>query len=130
MKRLIVRQNSIPISEKDLEVKDKIQSDWEEGKVILIPRWCDYEIIDDGRNEVAEFLDQEIKKRQAAAEEPLETIREASKKAGYYSALKDVWIHAQALATGPDNEQNIRLDVLKHVIEELKQEESEEQCKT
>ena len=47
----------------------KIQKEWKEGKVVFIPVFCDYEIIDDGVNEAAIWLDQEIEKRKAAAYE-------------------------------------------------------------
>ena len=43
--------------------------EWEEGKAVFIPDGYDYEIIDDGVNEAAIWLDQEIEKRKAAAYE-------------------------------------------------------------
>ena len=37
-------------------------------EAVILPECCDYEIIDDGVNEAAIWLDQEIEKRKAAVE--------------------------------------------------------------
>ena len=50
-----------------MEIEAKIRREWEERKAVFIPKDCDYEIIDDGVNEAAIWLDQEIEKRKAAA---------------------------------------------------------------
>lgn len=69
MKRLIVKYNSILKEDGGMQLEAKIQKEWKEGKVVFIPDFCDYEIIDDGVNEAAIWLDQEIEKRKAAAYE-------------------------------------------------------------
>lgn len=66
MKRLIVKYNSIFREEDRMEIEAKIRREWEERKAVFIPKGCDYEIIDDGVNEAAIWLDQEIEKRKAA----------------------------------------------------------------
>ena len=69
MKRLIVKYNSIFRETERMEIEAKIRREWEERKAVFIPECCDYEIIDDGVNEAAIWLDQEIEKRKAAVEE-------------------------------------------------------------
>jgi hypothetical protein len=69
MKRLIVKYNSIFREEEKMGIEVKIRREWEEKKVVFIPDGCDFEIIDDGVNEAAIWLDQEIEKRKAAAYE-------------------------------------------------------------
>ena len=65
MKRLIVKCNSIFREEERMGIEAKIRREWEERKVIFIPDGYDFEIIDDGVNEAAIWLDQEIEKRKA-----------------------------------------------------------------
>lgn len=69
MKRLIVKCNSIFREEEKMGIEAKIRREWEEGKVVFIPDGYDFEIVDDGVNEAAIWLDQEIEKRKAAAYE-------------------------------------------------------------
>lgn len=69
MKRLIVKYNSIFRGEERMGIEAKIQKEWKEREAVFIPEGCDYEIIDDGVNEAAIWLDQEIEKRKAAVEE-------------------------------------------------------------
>jgi len=69
MKRLIVKYNSIYSVEERIDIEAKIQRAWKEREAVFIPEGCDYEIIDDGVNEAAIWLDQEIEKRKAAVEE-------------------------------------------------------------
>lgn len=66
MKRLIVKYNSIFREEERMGIEAKIQKEWKEREAVFIPKDCDYEIIDDGVNEAAIWLDQEIEKRKAA----------------------------------------------------------------
>lgn len=68
MKRLIVKYNSIYSVEERIDIEAKIQRAWKEREAVFIPGGCDYEIIDDGVNEAAIWLDQEIEKRKAAVE--------------------------------------------------------------
>ena len=76
MKRLIVKYNSIFREEERMEIEVKIRREWEERKAVFIPEGCDYEIIDDGVNEAAIWLDQEIEKRKAAVEAPKAAVKE------------------------------------------------------
>ena len=69
MKRLIVKYNAIYSVEERIDIEAKIQRAWKEREAVFIPEGCDYEIIDDGVNEAAIWLDQEIEKRKAAVEE-------------------------------------------------------------
>ena len=69
MKRLIVKYNSIYSVEERIDIEIKIQRAWKEREAVFIPEGCDYEIIEDGENEVTKFLDHEIAKRKAAVEE-------------------------------------------------------------
>lgn len=52
------------------KIEAKAQKAWKEKEAVFIPECCEYEIIDDGVNEAAIWLDQEIEKRKAAVEAP------------------------------------------------------------
>lgn len=69
MKRLIVKYNRVIRREEMDKIEAKAQKEWKEKEAVFIPECCDYEIIDDGVNEAAIWLDQEIEKRKAAAAE-------------------------------------------------------------
>ena len=69
MKRLIVKYNRVIRREEMDKIEAKAQKEWKEKEAVFIPECCDYEIIDDGVNEAAIWLDQEIEKRKAAVEE-------------------------------------------------------------
>jgi hypothetical protein len=77
MKRLIVKYNSIFEETERMEIEAKIRREWEERKAVFIPDGCDYEIIDDGVNEAAIWLDQEIEKRKAAV--PKAAVKDSRK---------------------------------------------------
>lgn len=66
MKRLIVKYNRVIRREEMDKIEAKAQKEWKEKEAVFIPECCDYEIIDDGINEAAIWLDQEIEKRKAA----------------------------------------------------------------
>ena len=68
MKRLIVKYNRVIRREEMDKIEAKAQKEWKEKEAVFIPECCDYEIIDDGVNEAAIWLDQEIEKRKAAVE--------------------------------------------------------------
>lgn len=76
MKRLIVKYNENLRIEERVDIEVKIQKEWKERKAVFIPDCCDYEIIDDGVNEAAIWLDQEIEKRKAAVEEFCHNLNE------------------------------------------------------
>lgn len=67
MKRLIIsRLNSNPYD----TGLNKIIEQWESGQsIIVVPPEYVVEVVEDGRNEAAIWLDQEIEKRKAAVEE-------------------------------------------------------------
>lgn len=69
MKRLIVKYNRVIHREEMDKIEAKAQKEWKEKEAVFIPECCDYEIIDDGVNEAAIWLDQEIEKRKAAVED-------------------------------------------------------------
>jgi hypothetical protein len=69
MKRLIIKYNRIIRLSERVEIEAKAQREWEEKRAVFIPECCDYEIIDDGVNEAAIWLDQEIEKRKAAVKD-------------------------------------------------------------
>jgi rubrerythrin len=69
MKRLIVKYNRVIRREEMDKIETKVQKEWKEREAVILPECCDYEIIDDGVNEAAIWLDQEIEKRKAAVEE-------------------------------------------------------------
>ena len=66
MKRLIVKYNFHFAEAERMRIEVKIQKEWKEREAVFIPKDCEYEIIDDGINEAAIWLDQEIEKRKAA----------------------------------------------------------------
>lgn len=64
MKKLIIKPNCIKQKDENVE---KIIEQWTSGSsVVVVPPGYDVEVVDDGRNEVAIYLDQEIEKRKAA----------------------------------------------------------------
>lgn len=69
MKRLIVKYNFRFAETERMGIEAKIQKEWKEREAVFIPEGCDYEIIDDGVNEAAIWLDHEIEKRKAAVED-------------------------------------------------------------
>jgi hypothetical protein len=69
MKRLIVKYNRVIRREEMDKIETKVQKEWKEREAVILPECCDYEIIEDGENEVTKFLDHEIAKRKAAVEE-------------------------------------------------------------
>ena len=66
MKRLIVKYNRVIRREEMDKIEAKVQKEWKEREAVILPECCDYEIIDDGVNEAAIWLDHEIEKRKAA----------------------------------------------------------------
>jgi hypothetical protein len=76
MKRLIVKYNRVIRREEMDKIETKVQKEWKEREAVILPECCDYEIIDDGVNEAAIWLDQEIEKRKAAVEEFCKNLNE------------------------------------------------------
>jgi len=67
MKKLIIKIKGVTPKDETIE---KIIEQWNSSSsAVIVPSECDVEVVDDGRNEVAIYLDQEIEKRKAAAEE-------------------------------------------------------------
>jgi len=67
MKRLIISR--LNLNPYDTGLK-KIIKQWESGQsIIVVPPEYVVEVVDDGRNEAAIWLDQEIEKRKSAVEE-------------------------------------------------------------
>ncbi len=67
MKKLIIKPNCI--KQKDENVEKIIEQWTSSSSVVVVPPGYDVEVVDDGRNEVAIYLDQEIEKRKAAVED-------------------------------------------------------------
>jgi uncharacterized protein with PIN domain len=74
MKRLIISKlNSNPYD----TGLNKIIEQWESGQsIIVVPPEYVVEVVEDGRNEAAIWLDQEIEKRKAAVEEFCDNLNE------------------------------------------------------
>lgn len=67
MKKLIIKIKGVTPKDETIE---KIIEQWNSSSsAVIVPSECDVEVVDDGRNEVAIYLDQEIEKRKAAAYE-------------------------------------------------------------
>lgn len=77
MKRLIVKYNRVIRREEMDKIEAKVQKEWKEREAVILPECCDYEIIDDGVNEAAIWLDQEIEKRKAAV--PKAAVKDSRK---------------------------------------------------
>lgn len=67
MKKLIIKIKGVTPKNETIE---KIIEQWNSSSsVVIVPPECDVEVVDDGRNEITKFLDQEIEKRKAAVED-------------------------------------------------------------
>ena len=107
MKRLIVKYNSIFEKTERMEIEAKIRREWKERKAVFIPDCCDYEIIDDGINEAAIWLDQEIEKRKA--------VNGNVKQRGTNVPLQQTVPPMPNIASKIDNSDEIKVgDVVKH----------------
>ena len=107
MKRLIVKYNRVIRREEMDKIEAKVQKEWKEREAVILPECCEYEIIDDGINEAAIWLDQEIEKRKA--------VNGNVKQRGTNVPLQQTVPPMPNIASKIDNSDEIKVgDVVKH----------------